>query len=254
MCTLSDDKYKEGSSKIPPPKAVHEGTSKICKTSTVITDLPVDCLTLIFWRLRPGDERNSFGLSCRQWFHIQINNQESLWCVCGHGPTRYLGIHNPKIFPTVLCQLLSRFQNLTDLCLRRCSRITGFVPSKLPFFESKVQYVDLDDCSEFPNNELSAIFAWFPRLTSVSLKYSQITDEGLEVLAKCCPYLEKFSHITSCTKITGIGFLGCPKTLNQLGASGCELTLEGINAIVSGGGLESLRLKQLWRFQEVALY
>ncbi|KAI3978304.1 hypothetical protein MKX01_013102 [Papaver californicum] len=109
--------------------------------------------------------------------------------------------------------------------------------------------------------------SWFPHLTSVSLIHFGITDEGLEALAKCCLLLEKVKltccdsitdsgisfllqncrqlstlHLYLCRKITGIGFLGCPQTLTHFEADKCKLTPEGISAIVSGGGLEYLRL------------
>lgn len=96
---------------------------------------------------------------------------------------------------------------------------------------------------------------------------THITDRGLEALTKCCPSIERVNlshcqsitdlgisfllqncrelrtlYIGSCSCITGIGFLECPKTLTHLEAGGCKLTPKGINALVSGGGLEIVSL------------
>ncbi|XP_026385102.1 F-box/LRR-repeat protein 12-like [Papaver somniferum] len=101
----------------------------------------------------------------------------------------------------------------------------------------------------------------------VSLKGCDITDEGLKALAKCCSSLEVVNlswcdlitdsgisfrlrnyreldslNIGFRSKITGIGFLGCPQTLTWLEENGSKLTPEGIKAIVRGGGLEYLEL------------
>ncbi|KAI3988635.1 hypothetical protein MKX01_026999 [Papaver californicum] len=120
------------------------------------------------------------------------------------------------------------------------------------------------------------MFSWFPRLIYVSLASSHITGRGLEALARCCSSMETVNlsfcqsitdsgisfllqncrklrtlYIQSCSSITGIGFLECPKTLTHLEAGGCKLTLEGINAIVSGGGLENLCLSTPYVLREV---
>ncbi|KAI3937241.1 hypothetical protein MKW92_051290 [Papaver armeniacum] len=124
--------------------------------------------------------------------------------------------------------------------------------------------------------EFSLIFSWFPRLVNVSLKHCHITDKGLEALAECCSSLKVANlswcdlitdsgisflsrncreldtlDINFCSNITGIGFLGCSHTLTKLDANGCKLTPEGINAIVSGGGIKYLTLSTPNELSEV---
>ncbi|KAI3843128.1 hypothetical protein MKW92_017672 [Papaver armeniacum] len=278
MNLLSNGKHEQGSGKIITSKAVEDqgenndgadddSPCKICKTSYVITNLPVDCLALIFWFLETREDRNSFGLTCRQWLHIQNNNHLFLWFRYRHWPHDKYPRISPERFPKLLCKLLVRFQNLKYLSLTRCSKITDFDKSMPRFFESKVQYLCLDRCSEYSNTELSLMFSWFPRLTDVSLESTHITDKGLESLANCCSSLKEVNlsrcrwitdsgisflvqncrklssvHVNFCSRITGIGFLGCAQTLTDLAAVGCKLKPQGINAIASGGGIEYLLL------------
>ncbi|XP_026460724.1 F-box/LRR-repeat protein 12-like [Papaver somniferum] len=156
---------------------------------------------------------------------------------------------------------------LQYLALKGRPKVTVYVASNSQFSGSEVQILELDYCSKYSNIDLSSIFSWFPRLVDVSLKECHINDEGLEALAKCCASLETVNlswchsitdsgissllrncreldtlDINFCSNITGIGFLGCPLTLTCLQAYGIKLTLEGIKAIVSGGGLEYLKL------------
>ncbi|MCL7033649.1 hypothetical protein MKW94_022479 [Papaver nudicaule] len=229
--------------------------------------------------LETSDDRKSFGLTCRDWLHIQNNNHESLWyCNNYHRENKY-GYY-PKISPEnlakVTVRLLFRFQHLKYLSLRGLPRITGFVHPNSPPFGSKVEGLFLDRCSVYSDMQLARIISWFPRLTNVTLDSTNITDKGLEALAKCCAslktvYLPRCLWITdlgisfllqkcrelhtlsirSCINITGIGFLGCAHTLADLVAGGCRLTPEGISAIVSGGGLEYLNLRTSEELAEV---
>ncbi|XP_026397053.1 F-box/LRR-repeat protein 12-like [Papaver somniferum] len=255
--------------------------SKIRRTSSVITDLPGDCLNLIFKCLGTRDDyrktvqdRNSFGLTCRQWLHIQNNNHKSLWYRSSHEYAR--SVRFDESFPIILSKLMTRFQHLKYLSLKKCPEMTDFVTLKSQFLESQVQYLCLDYCSHYLDTELSLMFSWFPHLTDVSLKSSHATDTSLEALAKCCLSLESVNLsfcgsitdsgisfllqncrklrslcVESCSSITGIGFVECPKTLIHLVAGGCKLTPEGITAIVSGGGLEELFLSTPYVLAEV---
>ncbi|KAI3940818.1 hypothetical protein MKW98_030137 [Papaver atlanticum] len=115
-----------------------------------------------------------------------------------------------------------------------------------------------------------SVFNDFLLVTSfkkIRLLHFDLTDKDLEAIAKRCLLLEKVEltcgrlitdssisfllqncchlgtlHLHYCDNITGIGFLGCPETLTNLKADYCKLTPERISAIVSGGGLEYLRL------------
>ncbi|KAI3978305.1 hypothetical protein MKX01_013103 [Papaver californicum] len=253
MSLLSNGKYNQGSGKIYTSKAVQQRANndtdddrpcKIRRTSFNTTNLPGDCLNIIFNRLNNRDDRISFGLTCHQWLHIQNNNLSSLFY-------RHRNSHDES-FPIHLKYLF-----LDDL-----PEITDFVTSNPPFSESKVHYLF---CYKIYSDKSSSMFSWFPRLTTICLISSPITDKSLEVLAKCCSSLKEVSltlcglitdsgislllqncrglgslSFRSCCNITGIGFLGCPENLTRLTADGWKLKPEGIKAIVSGAGLESL--------------
>ncbi|KAI3843474.1 hypothetical protein MKW92_000626 [Papaver armeniacum] len=281
MSLSPNDRYKQGSGKIPTSKTLRkeaekndhddERPCKIRRTSSFITSLPDDCLNLIFKCLKTKDDRSSFGLTCHEWLHIQNNNHELLWCDNKYEPGKYPKI-NPHSLAIVTCRLLIRFQHLKYLSLGRLPRITDVAAILKPHsFGSDVQKLYLDNCydysPDYSDMQLSLIFSWFPRLTYISLDSSDITDEGLEALAKCCSSLKtvnlpwccsitdsgisvllrncrELSSLTIdyCSNITGIGFQGCAQTLTYLEARGCELAPEGFRAIVSGGRLEYLYL------------
>ncbi|KAI3907961.1 hypothetical protein MKW98_003606 [Papaver atlanticum] len=200
MSFLSNGKEKKGSGKIP--------------TSSFITNLPIDCLTLIFKRLK-RDDHISFGLTCRQWLVLIVSYSEE-------------GCKNCNI-----------------------PEVTDFVTSKspVPFFESKVQTLNLGYCHEqYSDIELPLMFSWFPRLTFICLRSSHMPDKGLEVHVKCCAFLkENWVHfgLSIAAKSLVLAFFECPKTLTHVRVCGCKLKPEGINAIVSGGGIEFLKLHDL---------
>ncbi|MCL7032937.1 hypothetical protein MKW94_028714 [Papaver nudicaule] len=273
--SLLSGKYNQGSGKIFSSKEVQqEGNNvgdddrppKNHRTSSVTRNLPGDCLNLIYKRLETAEDRNSFGLTCHQWLDIQSNNYKSLWYRHGYGSSKF-PIISHEILPMVLCKLLTRFQHLKKLSLRGHPKITDFVASKPPSYESKVQHLRLDHCFTYSDAELSLMISWFPCLTKINLGCTRITDEGLWVLAECCSSLKKVDlsscqsftdsgisfllrkcralgslDITYCRDITGIGFLGCPMSLTKVKAARCKLTPEGLKAIVSGGGLQCLHL------------
>ncbi|KAI3951820.1 hypothetical protein MKW92_009218 [Papaver armeniacum] len=243
------------------PSIIHRASS------SCITNLPDDCLILIFMGLKTKDDRDSFGLTCQPWLRIQNTNHESLWYRYHHYPRVFLPELSPECFPKVLCKLFTRFQNLKAISLKYLPEITDFVMLQSLFSGSKLQKLCLDHCSKYSDTEFSLMFSWLPRLTYVSLRFTEITDRGLEALSQCCSSLEMVNlswcwsvtdsginfllqncrelralYINSCSSITGIGFLGCPKTLTHLDAGRCKFTPEGIKAIVSGGGLEWLNL------------
>ncbi|KAI3951807.1 hypothetical protein MKW92_009205 [Papaver armeniacum] len=255
MSLLSNGKYNQGSGKIPTSKAVQDGDDygrprKIHRTSCSITNLPNDCLNHIFKcletrgdRTKTRDDRNSFGLTCRQWLHIQNNNHESLWYDDNFKPGRYPKI-NPECFTKVFCKLLVRFKNLKKLSLRGCPGITDSVTSESQYFGSKVQHLNLDYWPVYSNIELSIVFSWFPRLTNISLKNTRITDNGLDALAKYCSSLETVD-LTNCHSITDKGLEAlakCCSSLIHVTLSGCRsITDSGLNFFLQNcGELRSL--------------
>ncbi|MCL7041987.1 hypothetical protein MKW94_008237 [Papaver nudicaule] len=245
---------------------------KISTTSSYIANLPDDCLNRIFKCLETKDDRKSIGLTCRQWLHIQNDNHESLWYRHPNDPDYILPKFSPEIFPKVLCKLLTRFQNLKCLSLRGHPEITDLVTLQSQFCRSIIQNLCLDLCLEYSDTELSLMFSWLPRLTLISLKFCHVTDEGLYALAECCSSLQTVNlsycqsitdsgisfllqncheldslSIRSCSSVTGIGFLGCAQNLTHVDAGDCKLKPEGIEAIVSGGGIECLNVSPAYR-------
>ncbi|MCL7050566.1 hypothetical protein MKW94_014068 [Papaver nudicaule] len=253
MSLSPNDKYNQGIN--PTSKRLREGANsgdydeRACKisrtTSSFIPNLSGDYLNIIFNCLQTREDRNSFGLTCRQWFHIQNNNHETLWFRNNYDPSKYPKV-SPESLARVICKLLIRFQRLKCLFPERLPGITNIV-----FHMLAELHLSLSPC-----------------LTFISLSSSDITDKGLEALAKCCSSLEMVDlsrccsvtdsgiscllqncrklgslDITYCSGVTGIGFQECAQTLNRLAAGGCIFEQEGITAIVSRGGLKYLCLK-----------
>ncbi|XP_026459113.1 F-box/LRR-repeat protein 12-like [Papaver somniferum] len=277
MSLSPNRKRRQGFGKIPATsktlqeQGVKDNHVRPCKISRMslssVPSLPGDCLDLIFKCLKTRDDRNSFGLTCHQWLHIRDNNQESLWCKSRNYEPADSKISSESA-AIIICNLLIRFQNLQRLSLKGCPGISEVVTSKSQSFGSKVRTLDLRFCSVYSDMQLALVFSWFPRLTRINLHYSNINDNGLAALAKCCSSLETVNlsqccsitdsglsfllqncrelrslGISCCSSITGVGFLGCSQTLTQLGAGGYKLNQEVINAIISGGELEYLYLE-----------
>ncbi|KAI3925183.1 hypothetical protein MKW92_024022 [Papaver armeniacum] len=189
-----------------------------------ITDLPDDFLSLVYKILESSTGHSSFGLVCRHWLHIQNDNHESLWdednSKCSLRKSSKL---TPKIFSIILCKLLIRFQHLKRLFLN-------------------LQYICLDGFSEYSDKKLFWIFSSFPGLASVGLNSSQITDTGIEVLAKCCASLEEvdISYWTpiankgltmlakNCASLKTVDLAGC-QWINDKGLEFLEKSLEEVD-------------------------
>ncbi|KAI3958044.1 hypothetical protein MKW98_020686 [Papaver atlanticum] len=148
---------------------------------------------------------------------------------------------------------------------------------------TSLKEINLGDCRLMTDKGLEVLAKCCTSLEKIGLAYCQlITDEGLEVLARYCASLktdvlghceritdkgldsislsvtgtdsgicfliQNYSklhalNIACCSRVTGIGFFGCPKTLTCVDAFDVpKLTIEGIKAITSGGGIKSLRL------------
>ncbi|MCL7040271.1 hypothetical protein MKW94_026244 [Papaver nudicaule] len=153
--------------------------------------------------------------------------------------------------------------------LHNCQRITDEGLESLAKCCASLETVDLRECHWISDKSLEVLAKSCASLETVSLGHCErITDKGLEVLAKCCASLEKVDlrscrgirdlgisslvqncqkirslTIEDCSNVTGLGFLGSPKTLTHVYAENVpKLTTEGIKAMVSGGGIQSLRL------------
>ncbi|KAK7275303.1 hypothetical protein RIF29_16415 [Crotalaria pallida] len=227
--------------------------------------------------LQPSSEdctdRESFGLTCRRWLHIQDLNRRSLQFLCSFNilNTSSLSANCFDIHTIHVQRLLRRFQHLESLYLSGCIELTDIGLSCLSSYGLNLQELHLDCCFKVTDHGLSLIASSCLSLVTISLyrcvnitdtgletlahacssmksvniSYcSQISDEGLKALSQWCHQL-KTVNISHCEGITGIGFTGCSETLAYLEAESCKLKPEGVMGIVSGGGIEYLNVSGL---------
>ncbi|KAL5062372.1 hypothetical protein RYX36_024109 [Vicia faba] len=236
--------------------------------ATSIIHLPDDCLTIIFHALDCRADRESFGLTCRRWLHIQNFNRRSLQFECS------FSILNPSslsrkgldVHTVHLHRLLMRFQHLESLSLCGCTELNDSGLTRLLSYGSNLQKLNLDCCLKVTDYGLSLVASGCPSLTSISLyRCINISDDGLETLATAClslkcinlSYCSQISdkglkaltqrcrqlqavNISHCESIRGVGFKGCSKSLTHVEAWSCKLNPEGVTGIISGGGIEYL--------------
>ncbi|KAI3925182.1 hypothetical protein MKW92_024021 [Papaver armeniacum] len=176
---------------------------KTCKPLS-ITDLPEDCLNLVYKSIKFGADHSSFGLVCRHWLRIQNNNHESLWDIDSKCSLRRSKDISSESFSIILCKLLIRFQHLKRLTLIGFPEVTDYVKSQSQLFGSKIHFLCLKVFFGYSCEKLLLLFSSFPRLTSVRLSSCLIDDEGLGVLARCYTSLEEVD-LGNCQRITNKG-------------------------------------------------
>ncbi|XP_077226789.1 RNI-like superfamily protein [Tasmannia lanceolata] len=229
-----------------------------------VTDIPDECLLLVFQRLENGSDRDAFGLTCRHWLWIQNSARASLQFSCCFSSTL------SRDYVRYLSRLLNRFQQLEDLSLAGCTELSDSALTQLQSSGWKLQTLSLDCCFGITDNGIALVSTGCPSLVSISLYRCNITDCGLEILAKSCLALENVNlsycillsdrgvrglsreclklhalTISNCRGIKGTGLSGCSPTLVYLEAESCLLTPEGVLGAVSGGGLEYLNFSCL---------
>ncbi|XP_017972760.1 PREDICTED: F-box/LRR-repeat protein 12 [Theobroma cacao] len=240
--------------------------------ATSIMHLPDDCLSFIFNYLDCRSDRESFGLTCHRWLNIQNLNRRSLQFPCSFsiiGPSS-LSQSSIDINSFHLYKILTRFQHLEYLSLSGCIELPDSGLTYLKYYGSRLQTLCLDCCFGITDYGLSLVGIGCPSLTVISLYRCNITDAALEALASTClalkhvnlAYCPRISDsglralsqgcrqlsaikISNCRAVSGVGFRGCSSTLVYLDAEFCNLELEGIMGIVSGGGLKFLNIAGL---------
>ncbi|KAI3971762.1 hypothetical protein MKW92_020778 [Papaver armeniacum] len=218
-----------------------------CKKSLSITDLPDDCLSHVYKRLKSGTDHSSFGLVCHRWLDIQRNNHVSLWDINdSECSLRRSSNISPESFSIILCKLLTRFQRLKSLSLSGLPEVTDYVTSQSQLFGSKIRFLCLRYWSKYTDKKMSLIFSSFPHLTSVGLKGSHITNKGLEIMAKCCATLETID-LSSCQMINDKGLEVLAKScasLNKIDLGSCQqITDSGISFLIQNcWELHSIRI------------
>ncbi|PSS09585.1 F-box/LRR-repeat protein [Actinidia chinensis var. chinensis] len=239
---------------------------------TSIMHLPDDCLYFIFQRLDCGSDRESFGLICHRWLHIQNSSRQSLQFECSFSVLNAssLSRNSTTISPFRLYRLLNRFRQLQSLSLSGCMDLPDSSLTQLQYYGSTLEALYLDCCFGITDNGLSYVAAGCTSLTFISLYRCNVTDVGLQILAKSCLALKDVNlsycllitdHgikalsqncrqlrgvvISYCKSVNGVGFKGCSQSLTNLEAESCKLEPEGVLGIVSGGGLEYLSVSCL---------
>ncbi|WMV32014.1 hypothetical protein MTR67_025399 [Solanum verrucosum] len=214
--------------------------------SGYIMQLPDDCLLFIFQHLDCGSDRESFGLTCRRWLHIQNLNRRSLQFQCSFTMLNFSSLSqtNTRISTLHLYRLLNRFQNLESLSLSGCTKLPDSGLSLLPRHGSKLQSLHLDCCFGITDSGLSCVASGCSLLVILSLYRCNVTDYGLEALSNSCLALEDLNlsycsrisdygvraisqnchrlraiRISYCRNLTGAGFQGCSQTLTHLEAN-----------------------------------
>lgn len=251
--------------------------------STSIMHLPDDILSYIFRRLDCYSDRESFGLTCHRWLHIQNILRRSLHFECSLTQLSLsslfeIGANNVNSFH--LHRLLTRFQHLQSLSLSGCTELPDSGLSQLHHYGSELRSLHLDCCFGITDNGLFWVSSSCPSLIIISLYRCNVTDIGLETLGRSCLALKDVNlsycslisdygitllsqnchqlravKISYCRNITGIGFKGCSPSLVYLEADSCKLEPKGILGIVDGGGLEYLSVMSLpWCIYGDGLY
>ncbi|MQL76200.1 hypothetical protein Taro_008567, partial [Colocasia esculenta] len=230
-------------------------------SSVTIEDLTDDCLLTIFQKLETYDDRNAFGLTCRRWLQIQNTARRSLTFHLSYNPKAY------QCYIRLLPRVLARFPFLSSVSLAGCTELPDSAITRLRDSGPTLRSISLYYCSGMTDPGISLMSTGCPHLVSITLYRCNITDEGLECLAKNCSALVNINlsysmfisdHgiaaisrdclqmrvlvVSSCKGITGTGFTGCSSTLTYVEADSCMLTMEGFLGMVSGGGLEYLNV------------
>ncbi|KAL0908201.1 hypothetical protein M5K25_022679 [Dendrobium thyrsiflorum] len=177
-----------------------------------MTFLSDDCLVSIFQKLQNGTDRNSFGLTCRRWLHIQNISRRSLTLHFSYETTAY------QSYMRYLPTLLNRFCHLSS--------------------------VSIAGCTELPDSALLGLKNLKTSLRSLSLYCCfKITDEdcGIQALSRGCRLLNVLV-VSCCRDVVGTGLQGCSQRLEYIEAECCMFTREGLLGAVGAGGLKYLNL------------
>lgn len=226
-----------------------------------LTNLPDDCLFHIYQYLKNCSDRNSFGLTCRRLLKIQNSACSSLVFQLSPKGNAF------ELYARYLPKLLSRFPNLSSVSLANCTELGDSALTGLQLCGSTLRSLSLYCCLGITDDTLATVSFGCPYLVSITLYRCNITDTGLEWLAKSCLSLENINlsyclgitdrgihalsrdcrrirslMMSSCKGITGTGFEGCSPSLAYVEADLCFLSAEGLLSVFSGGGIVYLNI------------
>ncbi|GLJ13102.1 hypothetical protein SUGI_0205190 [Cryptomeria japonica] len=225
---------------------------------TCIDDLPNECLLNVVRFLMHCADQDAFGLTCQRWLKIQNEARCSI-------KFQFRDMSAPNC-TKYLSKLLDRFPALISVSLVGCTEISDSALALFPSAGLKLKSILLDCCFSITDDGLSHICNNSKGLSSLSLYRCNISDIGLEHVARSCPNLEiinlsycanvsdsgiaalgegclglKIVNISFCKNIQGIGFKKC-LFLQYLDADSCRLTDDGLCAIPNGSSLQYLNL------------
>jgi F-box and leucine-rich repeat protein 2/20 len=226
-----------------------------------ISYLSDDCLLSIFNKLECGADRNSFGLTCKNWFKIRNVGRKSLIFHGSFNPT--LDQENAKCIPKILAcspylrrislaflrelpeNLAMSGSSLRSLSLYCCTGITDAGLVQVAIGCPNLMIVELQTCYDITDYGLESLSKGCHALKSLNLTAcNEISDQGISAVFSNCSNISTLI-ITSCRHVSGVGFRGCPSALCYLEAESCMLTPEGLLAVASSGRLEYLSLHKL---------
>nr|XP_043638453.1 F-box/LRR-repeat protein 12-like [Erigeron canadensis] len=258
-----------------------QGPHKRRRGICMINLLSDDCLFLVFEKLDSKADRDSFGLTCHRYLDIQNSSRKCL------------RTSNKCISSSMIAKLLDRFTQLQSLTVStRCPDFSNSIITKLPIHGSRLHSLDLSNslnvsrfdlsyCSIINDAVVASVASSCPSLSTIRLRHSCVTDEGIKYLATklgrslkrvdilgCSQITDLgISHlnrncrqltvlrITGCSKIVGASILGLPPTLVALHAKECAFDATLVSgALVRSGGcsLEYLDVSYPWYKHELA--
>ncbi|KAI3910325.1 hypothetical protein MKW92_020355 [Papaver armeniacum] len=210
--------------------------SKVQRLCLKFSEYPDNNLSLIF---------SSFPCLtsvCLSSSHITDRGLEILANCCGS--LEKVDLNNcRKVTDKGLESLAKTCVYLVEIDLGECQRITDKGLEGLANYCASLKKVDLRCCKKITDKGLEVLAKSCASLENVDLIDCQgITDSGISFLMQNCSKIHSLG-VSYCDNVTGIGFVGCRKTLTHVDARFMRiLTTEGIKAIVSGGGIQSLSL------------
>ncbi|KAI4313207.1 hypothetical protein L6164_026203 [Bauhinia variegata] len=186
-------------------------------------------LCFILARLESDKDKETFGLVCKRWLHLQSTERKKLAARAG---------------PHMLLKMAARFTRLIELDLSQSisrSFYPGVTDSDLSVIANGfkcLRVLHLQNCKGITDAGMVAIGDGLSSLRSLDVSYCRkLTDKGLSAVAKGCPDL-KILHLAGCRFVTD-GILGALSknchNLEVLGLQGCaNITDNGLTSLASG--------------------
>jgi F-box and leucine-rich repeat protein GRR1 len=156
--------------------------------------------------------------------------------------------------------LLTEGQNLRELRLSHCIRITDHAFLNLPWgmtFES-LRILDLSDCNDLTDNGVQRIIDAAPRLRNLVLaKCRQITDRAITAITKLGKNLH-YIHLGHCARITDVGVQSLVRLCNRIRyidlACCVNLTDQSISQLATLSKLKRIGLVKCSNITDVSIY